>query len=76
LQINYQIKKAHFSYLIRVGPVLNSATYHAGMWGMEALIYCGNCRKNPPHNVAISRSNFIAFSAKIIRTGHKNYECH
>lgn len=46
------------------------------MWGMGALSYCGNCKKNRPHNVAISHSNFIAFSAKIIRTDHKKYECH
>jgi hypothetical protein len=46
------------------------------MWGMGALNCHGNCQKNPPQNVAISHSNFVAFSAKIIRTGHKKYECH
>jgi len=46
------------------------------MWRMGALSYRGNCKKNPPRNVTISHLNFIAFSAKIIRTGHKKYECH
>jgi hypothetical protein len=46
------------------------------MWGMGALSYSGNCKKNPPHHVAMSHSKCIAFSAKIIRTSHKKYECY
>jgi hypothetical protein len=46
------------------------------MWGMGALSYHGSCKKNPPHIVTISHSNFTAFSAKIIQTGHKKYDCH
>jgi hypothetical protein len=56
--------------------VLHSAPYNACMWGMGALSYRENCKKNSPHNVAISHSNFIAFSAKIIRTSNKKYEFH